>query len=489
MYRSLQRFISTKAKLSIRSYGTRTPFLFVPNEEKFLFESEKLTPEQNKAAIPKKPNYDHLLTYHYEIRNPNDVADLILKLDFKDIFLTSLAKDSPILGDSTYKFVSKDPSKTPEPIMLHFTAITCKWAEVFNEKIHGLSSIPEQDASLNYENKNLIEQISKGLQNYKEITGENNLLTSDNLKKAFKFLKAFENSGKKVTGISTQSELSPVITFEAISSYLLNSDDVKNNAESFDIFLSFIEENIQLFTLESLKQFLVLLINNLHESKLSTIQLKLNTFTKFMDNTIFEIYPSITSELNPIHLDKLSYLYTMTSNIPKANEILSILVQNYKLSPSKETFNSFLTGYDRFLNNSEGTNQLIRKETVLRDLSNLKPAFFHEGLSKTSFNFLLNNSVSDVHDLEKFLKLVLLGDNGEILLSKFSKEIIRKIQSIQSKSDCSVNAKSLQLSQLIRLLVIDNNIKFSDAALTLCEELYSGFNQKTNVEQIQALKV
>lgn len=489
MYRSLQRFISANARSSIRSYGTRTPFLFVPNEEKFLFESEKLTPEQNKAAIPKRPSYDHLQKYHYEIRSPEDVADLIMKLDFKDIFLTSLAKDSPILGDSTYKFVSKDPSKMPEPIMLHFTAITCKWAEVFNDQIHDLSNIPEQDASLNYENKNLIEQISKGLQNYKEITGENNLLTLDNLKKAFKFLKAFENSEKKVTGISTQSELSPVITFEAMSSYLLNSEEVKQNVENFDIFLSFIEENIQLFTLESLKQFLVLLINNLHESKLSSIQMKLDTFTKFMDNTIFEIYPSITSELNPIYLDKLSYLYTMTSNILKANEILSILIQNYKLSPSKETLNSFLAGYEKFLNNIEGTNQLTRKETILRDLSNLKPAFFHEGLSKISFNLLLNNSVSDVHDLEKFLKLVLLNDNGENLLANFSQEIIRKIKSIQSKSNDPANAKSLQLSQLIRLLVIDNNIKFSDAALTLCEELYSGFNQKSNVEQIQALKV
>ena len=52
----------------------------------------------------------------------------------------------------------------------------------------------------------------------------------------------------------------------------------------------------------------------------------------------------------------------MTSNILKANEILSILIQNYKLSPSKETFNSFLAGYEKFLNNIEGTNQLKRKE-------------------------------------------------------------------------------------------------------------------------------
>ena len=97
--------------------------------------------------------------------------------------------------------------------------------------------------------------------------------------------------------------------------------------------------------------------------------------------------------------------------------------------------------------------------------------------------------MSDVHELEKFLKLVLLSDNGENLLANFSQDIIRKIQSIQFKSNDPVNAKSLQLSQLIRLLVIDNNIKFSDAALTLCEELYSGFNQKSNVKQIQALKV
>ncbi|CUM45918.1 uncharacterized protein AC631_04862 [Debaryomyces fabryi] len=486
MYRNLLKFINTRSP--IRSYTTRTPFLFIPNEEKYQFESEKLTPQQNKAAIPKRPSYDHLQKYHHEICSPENVADLIMKLDFKDIFLTSLAKDSPLLGDSTYKLVFKDPSKTSEPIMLQFTATSCKWAEVFNDQIHDLSNLPEQDLSLNYENKNLTEQISKGLQNYKEITGENNLLISDNLKKLFKYLRAFENSEKKVTGASTQSELSPVITFEAVSSYLLNSDEVKQNVENFDIFLSFIEENIQLFTLESLKQFLVLLINNLHDSKLSTIQMKLNSFTKFMDNTIFQIYPTITSELNPIYLDKLSYLYTMTSNIPRANEILSTLVQSYKISPSKETFNSFLAGYEKFLSN-EIPNENIRKEIILRDLSNLKPAFFHEGLSSISFNILLKNAVSNMHDLEKFLRLVLLNAKGKYLLSKYSQEVIKKIQSIQTKNDDPVKLKSLQLSQLIRFLVTDNDIKFADATLTLCEELYSKLNHGSNMEQIQALKV
>lgn len=486
MYRYLLRFINIRSET--RRYTTRTPFLFIPNEEKYQFESEKLTPEQNKAAIPKRPSYDHLQKYHHEICSPENVADLIIKLDFKDVFLTSLAKNSPIFGDSSYKFVFKDPSKTSEPIMLQFTATSCKWAEVFNGQIHDLSKLPEQDVSLNYENKNLTEQISKGLQNYKELTGENNLLISDNLKKLFKYLRAFENSEKKVTGASTQSELSPVITFEAVSSYLLNSDKVKQNVENFDIFLSFIQENIQFFTLESLKQFLVLLINNLHDSKLSTIQMKLDSFTKFMDNTIFQIYPTITSDLNPIYLDKLSYLYTMTSNVSRANEILSTLVQSYKLSPSKETFNSFLAGYEKSLNNIGTANENTRKETILRDLSNLKPVFFHEGLTSIAFNILLNNAVTDMHDLEKFLNLALLTDKGKHLLSKYSQEIIQKIHSIQTKNNDSVKLKALQLSQLIRFLVIDNDIKFADSTLTLCEEIYSKLNHQSNMEQIQALK-
>ena len=31
---------------------SRSPFLFLPNETKHIFDEEKLTPEENKAAIP-----------------------------------------------------------------------------------------------------------------------------------------------------------------------------------------------------------------------------------------------------------------------------------------------------------------------------------------------------------------------------------------------------------------------------------------------------
>lgn len=484
MYLKPNRIITSKSL--IKSYSVKTPFLFVPNEEKYQFESEKLTPEENRAAIPNRPKYDDLPKYHHEIASPESIADLFLKFEFKDILLTSLAKDSPVLGDHSYKLISKNDSIPSKEVNLHFTATSCKWAEVFNDQIHSLSNLPEQDASLTYENKNLMEQIGTGIEKFKELTGDNDLSTLESFHKAFTYLRAFQNSERTVTGVSTQSDTTPLITFEAVSSYLLNSKDISENAENFDVFLGFIKKNIQLFTHENLKQFLVLLINNLHESKLSTIQMKLNSFAKFME-VIFEIYPSITSELNPIYLDKLSYLYTMTANIPKANEILSSLIQNYKLSPSKESINSFLAEYEKNLNSKGEVDLQTRKESIFRDLSSLKPVFFHKGLNSISFNLLLNNSVLNIIDLEKFLSLASLSAKGKSLLSKFSYEIIRKLQSIQSTTDESMNEKSLQLTQLIKSLIIDNNVKLTEEGLRLIEKLYSELEQTSNIKIIQAL--
>lgn len=487
MYKKLTKIIGN-VRFRERGYSTRSPFLFIPNEEKYQFESEKLTPEENRAAIPKRPNYDHLPKYHHEIAGPDSIADVIVNADFKDIFLTSLAKDSPFTGDLTYKLVSKDTSIPPESVKLYFTATTCRWIEVFKKQIFDLSHLPVQDSSLSYENKNVVEQIEKGLKKLERTTtGANNLFTMESLQKFYTYLKAFENSAKKIAGASTQSELSPAISFEAVSSYLLNSEEIKTSGENFDTFIVFVEENIQLFNLESLKEFLILLINNLHESKLSTIQMKLNSFTRFMDNTVFEIYPSITSELSPIHLDKLAYLYTMTSNILKANEILSILVQDNKILPSEETFNSFMSCYQKNLDSNPTLDAQKRRESVLRDLSNLKPIFFHDNLSSISFNVLLNNAVSSIYDLEKFLKMVSSSKNGATLLTKFSLELLRKLEYIHSISDDTYIAKSLQLSQFLRTLVVENDIKLNENALDLSNELYSKYNQKINVEALKSL--
>ena len=61
---------------------SRSPFLFLPNETKHIFDEEKLTPEENKAAIPLKPNYDNLEKIHHEVINPEEVSDLVVKFNF-----------------------------------------------------------------------------------------------------------------------------------------------------------------------------------------------------------------------------------------------------------------------------------------------------------------------------------------------------------------------------------------------------------------------
>ena len=82
-------------------------FLFLPNETKHIFDEEKLTPEENKAAIPLKPNYDNLEKIHHEVINPEEVSDLVVKFNSNDILASILSKDGYLFGDKIIYYRNK----------------------------------------------------------------------------------------------------------------------------------------------------------------------------------------------------------------------------------------------------------------------------------------------------------------------------------------------------------------------------------------------
>lgn len=461
MLRSLElRQIILRAQTS-RRWASKTTNMFLPNEERYMFDGEKLTPEENEAAIPDKPNFDGIKKVHHEILRPDDVADLVNNPGWNEIFITALSKDS-VYGNKNYKVVNKNGESIPESMKLYFASIAAEWVEQFSRGIYELGDLENNEQPLVYANKIINDTIEK---KYDEVD-KHTLYSSENLFDFFQSFRAFRNSERKLSGSQLHiSESAGALTFYSISSYLLGTSEVKGNSENYEALLRFIEANIQYFSNENLKQLTGLLIDNLHGSSLSSAQEKLPTFKLFVENNVFGDYSNLALELSPSHLDKLAFLLTISKDILRAKEVISLLVKSHKIAPSSSTFSTFLSAYDQ-----EGNS----KNTILKDLSDLKPVFFHKNLSETSFKFLLHNVIDNVHDLNQLINLIEKNDKSRRLLSLHVSEILESLHIIQSSSQDSNIIKSVQVVQLIKRLVKNNKVLLDERSLEILKDMNIG---------------
>lgn len=446
---------------SVRHY-MNLPLLLIPNEQKHLFESEKLTPLQNKAAIPSKPPVENLVKYHHEIPRPDYIADIITRPLLNDVLVTVLANKSPFMGDPEHALVSTDPTKATSVANLQFTSIVTEWIQLFNKQIVNLQDLDVTDSPFTFSNKVVDEKIQKKYDSLVDSEASSSIYTPESLHSLYKSLKSFENSEKKLQGLFPPTELAQAVTFEYLSCFLARTDEVRQNADSFESLIAFIEENIKYSSGQGLKEIMVQLIDNLYDSKVSSLQTKLSVFNDFTQ-AVGELSESSISELDPIRLDKLAFLFTMARNLEKSSNILKILIHKHQICPTTETMNAFLSTYDEMFTggNTDG---------MLRDLSVLKPAFFHNGLTLTSFNILLKHVVRDITDLTQFLSLAESTERGMKALTKSQSSIVLKLMEIQQGS--SESDKHIQLSMLLRRLVVENSITLSPETTNLLNERY-----------------
>lgn len=430
------------------------PLLFIPNEQKHLFESEKLTPQQNKAAIPPKPPVENVVKYHHEIARPEHVADIITRPLLNDILVTVLANKSPFMGDPAHSLVSTDASKPSVANNLHFTSIVTEWIRLFNQQAVKLQDLAPNSAFA-FSNKLLDEKIQA------KYDSLDSIYTPQALQSLYKSLKAFENSDMKLQGLLPPSELTLAVTFEYLSCFLAGTDEIRQNADSFEILIAFIAENIQYSSGQGLKEIMVQFIDNLYDSKVSSLQPKLAVFNDFI-YTVGELYESSISDLDPVRLDKLALLLTIAKNLDKSSSILSILIHKHQQCPTTETVNAFLSAYDEAF-----TGDI---DQFVRDISVLKPALFHNGLTSTSFAILLKHAVKDITDLSQLLNLAETTEKGLKAVSKSQSDIITKLLELQQAS--SDSDKSLQLSILLARLVVENNIVLTPETKELVNERY-----------------
>lgn len=272
------------------------------------------------------------------------------------------------------------------------------------------------------------------------------------------------------------------INIENISSILLTSELIQSDSELFDITLRYLGLKLTYFSNENLQQFTEKLINHLHGENI-TSGMKIQSFNNFMSK-VFEIHPRLKTELHVSQLDKLAYLFTLANNIEDSKSLLQLLVTNYKVAPSKETFNLFLTKYTESLKDFQG----LIKSKVLKDLHQLKPVFFHNGLDSFSLKFLLEEIIEHVYDLDHLMRLIENKENSSIfLLSEFAEMLMQRLQVIQSTSEDPNTTKALQLTQLISKLVKDNGVKLDKKSLELAQQMYKDLGDTSNYEYIGKL--
>lgn len=460
------------SKTAVRLNSLRSPLLFIPNENIYRFESENLSTEQNKAAIPNIPNFDHVKKYHFEITSPEFVADLVMKPDFNDILISSLSSKGVLNGDSNYKITHTSEMKEPSTLELHFTDFVIKWMELFNSRVKPLSEIP-----IGYELKPGSEKKRKAIESILSEFDNEKFNSVEGIHEFYSSFDLFNTKGNINAGLE--------VNIENISSYLVERIFM-NDTKRFNNLLTYLESKIQHFHNKSIEQFTINLINALSKDDSESKLDKLKTFGQFYTRSLLEFHPRLAFDLPPHITNKLANILTFSSDLGQASKLLTILQDRHNMSPSTKDFDSFIKAYEASFDKSVSLKDVKLK--VLRDLYNLKSIFFHNSLTPLTFKFLQDHVIDNIYDLHHLLKLAESKDSSsQAILKENSYSIISKLEEIQTKSSDSNFIKSLQLTQLVRRLSVNNNITFDDQTKALVKNIYNSLDENLNSKYVDTL--
>ncbi|RLV96475.1 hypothetical protein JA1_000010 [Spathaspora sp. JA1] len=421
--------LRTRLVTTTRRYSN---FSFLSNEQLHIFEQEKLTPEQNKAAIPKKPSFDSIPKRHYEIINPEDVCDLVTQLTSDDILVGVLSKEKYLYGDKKHSVYSKKGEKVG--VQLPFANIAISWRKLFNQQIVKLDNLEMSD-------RQIFPAVSKVMAQQLE-----GISTSD-IPRVFHLTRAKENSDKKLKGELTPHELLNCITIEKLTLFLLE------RKVNVGYLISYLGENLQYCTSKEITTILSKLIDVVQPQ-----ELLVDLVVKCIE-TQFES----VKQLSSVKLDQLAYLLAQTNHPTQALKILKQLVENNKKCPTDKTLNEML-------------NQFKNQTQPQLQLHFLKSVFFTTKLTNLKFEILLK-SISDIHDLNKLLTLAkeypdILEQNQLKLLSLL----------LKFTEDCSVSDRRLYLTQFIRNL--QQKFKVNSEFSELAKQEYIKLNDHVNTKSL-----
>ncbi|KAI5962978.1 uncharacterized protein KGF55_002770 [Candida pseudojiufengensis] len=407
------------ARALIRHIFKRRPYSttisFTPNDNRHVFESEKLTTEENWAAIPNKPSFTNIEKVHHEIINPEEVADLVTKLNTNDILVTILSQNKVLYGDPNY-IIKSLTGNNDKPTIFPFSSILSSWKKTYNKQIKPLIDLEEKNYN-SVDNKLIRSIRSKSFEEY------------------FEQSRAMRNSKLISSGILHFSELNSLYTIESATSDTLDSID---STSSFEKFLKFITPHLNQFRTDGLKDLL---------SKISHINKRYPTngvAIQDIVSTINASNPSLLKSLDNHTKDNLAYVLSST-NPDLSKDLLKSLIES-GICPSKESIHKYIENY-----------KLGDQDQALRDLAFLKPTFFHRPLSEEQFEVVLA-TITNKWDMIKFITLL---KNSPSILKDKQLKIYKKLMEF--------SPTKLLAAQLLRLLH-DRNVTIDPEVLRCIEK-------------------
>ncbi|EMG45762.1 hypothetical protein SBY92_003468 [Candida maltosa Xu316] len=388
----------------VRKYSRTVDFSFLTNDAKHIFEQEKLTPEQNKAAIPPKPTYDHLKKIHHEVLHPEDACDLVVKINSTDILSSILSENKALFGDENYIIGGNN-----EPTNFVTASILCSWSNIFNKRIKSLEEIEP----LEFWEPSMSPKVKDLYQTY-----------GNEFDEFFKHTRALENSKEIKEGTLQPSEVSNYETIDNVSLYVLGKLDTYESVAQFSEFMN---KNIAYYSVEGL-------VDNL--SKLTDICFRQHGYINYdFIVSIKDRYPGIFKKLSPDTLDKLGYLLA-SRDLKLSRKMLKVLIEK-SVCPSEATTNEFLLQYVD-----------VDPETKLKELTFIKPVFFHRGVNELTLQVLLS-TIRNVQEYGKLIDLVKISENKTYLLEKYQNILMMVLKKVSSNFP-------LHLAQFVRVLTEEN---------------------------------
>ncbi|CCG24641.1 hypothetical protein CORT_0F04170 [Candida orthopsilosis Co 90-125] len=405
-----------------RKYSTIS---FTPNENKHIFESEKLSPRENYDAVPNKPDFSTIDKVHHEIVNPEDVADLVTKLNTNDVLISILSKCKHLYGDKDY-IIRNVNGSNESPVVFPYSSILLSWKEVYNKQIKNLKEIePVNHSFPKVDDKYL------------------NLLKNTSLEGFFHKSRAIKNSTSIKKGTVQPSEIKSLFTVESASNVVLSTID---SSAALEEYLSLITSKVQFFTFQGLKEML------------TSVTLLCDQFPvdgSFLDqlvSTIIEMHPRMSRQLEHVTKDRLAYAIVNT-NREFATALIKNLIEE-SICPSEETVDKYFESY-----------KFTDPVTTLQELSFLRPAVHHRKMRDHAFNLIIQ-TVSNVNEL---IKLVTLLQKTPTLLEDRQYELYSKLRQLTTSE--------LVTTQFLRFLT-KNNVKLNTE---LRERVISDYNNDPDV--------
>lgn len=431
----LRRLQSHRILGSVRSSTTGNTF--TSNSTLKMLDLEGLN-DDKEVNIPRRPHITDTAKVHLEMLSPEEMCDLVVKLDFKDVFITSLARDSPLSGDPNYKPIPKKTNSTPATLKLLFTDIVSKYQDVFNSQIVKLNPQPER-VEFPTINKKAVKILDEKVKEFKKTKGLSPV-SYDLLIEFGDFVGVL--SPKDVLRLDANDLSTGAVSLENFFVYLLRDLNALTETENEAVIKLMLEFTPSILV-EGMRRILETLLKELRSNDIPEINAK---YAKFINENILDRIPHFMGQLHISLQEDLVHIFIKSGDIWRARRALKRTIYKSKVMPKTKTIEDYLMTYEQYkhIQNSESESHLLFRERSIKYNLFLKLVFFSMELTPKVTSWILT-TIDSVFELDHLVSL-LLKQNNQQLLNQVGPSVLEKcIEIIETESNVLASVKVIQL--------------------------------------------